>query len=198
MNNVINLVYTKTNSISYELCNDIINLFEQEDKLYDGVTLSGVDKTYKDTTDFMIPPEEERWEKIAKLMSKELQANVVEYVKKYNNKINETYKIFSVDNLTVDAFQIQKYTKNVGKFEYHHDGACKFHEGKQRVLTFLWYLNNVEDGGETEFWCSYNIKPEAGKLVLFPANWTFPHCGKTPISNDKYIITGWLWVNSNY
>tara|TARA_B110000967_G_C18882031_1_gene561631 strand:+ start:418 stop:1014 length:597 start_codon:yes stop_codon:yes gene_type:complete len=198
MNNIINLVYTKTNSISCELCNDIINLFEQEDKRYEGMTLNGVDKNFKDTTDFIIPHGEERWDKITKLMNKELVANVVGYVKKYNNKINETYNLFNVDKLTVDSFQIQKYNKNVGKFEYHHDGACNYHKEKKRVLTFMWYLNDVEDGGETEFWSSYNIKPEAGKLVLFPASWTFPHCGKTPISNDKYIITGWLWVNRSY
>ena len=62
-----------------------------------------------------------------------------------------------------------------------------------RKLTFLWYINDVEEGGETEFFGNHKIKPEAGKLILFPASWTFPHCGKMPISDDKYIITGWLW-----
>ena len=66
---------------------------------------------------------------------------------------------------------------------------------KYRVITFIWYLNNVEEGGETEFWKDYNIKPTTGKLVLFPASWTFPHRGKMPISDDKYIITGWIYLN---
>ena len=43
-----------------------------------------------------------------------------------------------------------------------------------------------------KFWKRKTIKPEAGKLLLFPASWTFPHCGQMPISHDKYIITGWL------
>ena len=66
-----------------------------------------------------------------------------------------------------------------------------------RHLTFLWYLNDVEEGGETEFWGQYGIKPEAGKLILFPASWTFPHKANVPISSDKYIITGWLWQHYN-
>ena len=65
------------------------------------------------------------------------------------------------------------------------------------MFTYLWYLNTVIEGGETVFWDSYKIKPEAGKIVLFPACWTFPHTGKMPISNDKYIITGWIYVNEN-
>lgn len=51
----------------------------------------------------------------------------------------------------------------------------------------------MTEGGETEFWSKYRIKPEAGKLVLFPASWAFPHRAIVPLSSDKYIITGWLW-----
>jgi hypothetical protein len=58
----------------------------------------------------------------------------------------------------------------------------------------LWYLNTVNDGGETEILGDIIVKPEAGKLLLFPASWTFPHRGKMPISEDKYIVTGWFHV----
>jgi predicted 2-oxoglutarate/Fe(II)-dependent dioxygenase YbiX len=96
---------------------------------------------------------------------------------------------------------IQKYTQNIGKYIYHNDGFVYENDGKNfknekyRVLTFLWYLNDVSEGGETEFFGDMKIMPEAGKLILFPANWTFPHCAKTPISSDKYIITGWLFAD---
>jgi hypothetical protein len=65
---------------------------------------------------------------------------------------------------------------------------------KSRLLTFIWYLNTVENGGETEFFNGrIKIKPEKGKLLLFPSTWTYNHKGNIPISSDKYIVTGWVW-----
>ena len=58
----------------------------------------------------------------------------------------------------------------------------------------MWYLNDVEIGGETDF-INFKIKPTTGKLVIFPSTWTYPHCANIPISNDKYIITGWFVNN---
>jgi hypothetical protein len=40
-----------------------------------------------------------------------------------------------------------------------------------------------------------SIKPKSGKLLIFPACWTYPHRGTMPISDDKYIITGWIMTN---
>ena len=57
----------------------------------------------------------------------------------------------------------------------------------------MFYLNDVKEGGETEFYHQkIKIKPKAGTLVLFPAGFTHTHKGNMPISNDKYIITTWL------
>ena len=88
---------------------------------------------------------------------------------------------------------IQKYKKFQGKYTYHHDFYNDYESKRHRTVTYLWYLNDVEEGGETEFWGSYNIKPKKGKLIFFPATWCFPHRGKMPISSDKYIITGWFY-----
>jgi Rps23 Pro-64 3,4-dihydroxylase Tpa1-like proline 4-hydroxylase len=191
--NIIDLVYTNKNSISHELCNDMINLFEREENRYAGHTASGLNKNIKDTTDFVITNGGTRWDKINKVLSKELNNNVIEYVKKYNNMVDPNYQIFGTNYLSTASMQLQKYEKNIGKYVYHEDSRCEFNDRKIRKLTFLWYLNDVHEGGETEFWSKHRIKPEAGKLVLFPACWTFPHRGNVPISNDKYIITGWLW-----
>jgi hypothetical protein len=89
------------------------------------------------------------------------------------------------------TFQMQKYEKNKGKFVYHHDSSYDLKLKEARVLVYMWYLNDVAVGGETEI-TDYIIKPSAGKLVMFPSLWTYPHCGNMPISDDKYIITGWI------
>ena len=190
-------IYSNNNSISKELCADIIDLFEKEDDKYQGITMSGLDKKVKDTTDFIIPKVSEKWNKISTFLSDELTRNITIYLKQLNNNINTDLSIFKDTELNIQHFQIQRYTKNVGKYIYHDDSFIDVKENKYRIITFLWYLNTVNEGGETEFNGDFLVKPEVGKLILFPATWTFPHCGKMPISNDKYILTGWIYANIN-
>jgi hypothetical protein len=199
MENSNQFLYIKKNSISRELCNDMINLFEQEDDRYEGVCGMDcvVNKNVKDTTDFVISNGGERWDKINKTLCKELANNVNEYLRNCNNTMRDTKYQYLSGGLAHHSMQMQKYYKNVGKFSYHEDSKVDLINKSDRKITFMWYLNNVTEGGETEFWSSYNIKPEVGKLVLFPADWTFPHTGKVPISNNKYIVTGWLCKEYN-
>ena len=43
-----------------------------------------------------------------------------------------------------------------------------------RILAYTVYLNGVEEGGETEFlYQGVKIKPEPGKLSIFPHLYTF-------------------------
>jgi hypothetical protein len=194
-----NLIYTYNHAISPVLCKTIIEMYEKEEDRYNGVTAGGYIPSKKDTIDFVIPNEVSRWERIYSLLNKELAINI----KKYLNHLNVIHNFDILSShymgafLQYDSFMIQKYIKNKGKFEYHHDFICEYEKSRHRVITFIFYLNDVIDGGETEIWGHTHIKPTAGKLLLFPASWTFPHCGKMPISSDKYIITGWLYVNKN-
>lgn len=194
-------IYLNQNSIPDELCDTIIQLYESDTTYkYKGVTFSGVNTNVKDTTDLVIPKNNDTWRKIENFLYEELFRNVEKYKKKINNEnlYNKTnnYNIeprILHQELFTETFQIQKYKKNEGKYVYHHDFSIK--QNSYRVITFLWYLNTVEEGGETELWGDFKIKPEKGKLFLFPASWTYPHTGKMPISHDKYIITGWLYIS---
>jgi hypothetical protein len=203
-----NYFYINKNSISKELCKKIIEMFDYDKNKYEGVTFGGLNKNIKDTQDLVIPntPNKsgfDKWSKIQKFLEKELAKNTKEYVKILDNLVNKNhqkenttseYKTFG-NVLSNENFMVQKYTKQKGRYVYHDDFRSDYENKKYRVITFLWYLNTVEEGGETEFWGTHTIKPEVGKLLLFPASWTFPHRGKMPISDDKYIITGWLYVN---
>ena len=77
-------------------------------------------------------------------------------------------------------------------YHWHIDGGS--HEFSQRQLVAVWYLNDVPGpGGETEFlFQNVKIKPEAGKLVLFPPFWTHEHRGVTLEQGVKYIATTWV------
>jgi hypothetical protein len=78
----------------------------------------------------------------------------------------------------------------------YHIWHCE-HNGNsgaaKRILNFIVYLNDVDEGGETEFLYQHlRVKPEKGTAVVFPAMYTHAHRGNTPLSNSKYIMTSWV------
>jgi hypothetical protein len=55
------------------------------------------------------------------------------------------------------------------------------------------YLNDLTDGGETEFhYQQVKVKPEKGLTLIWPADWTHTHRGIPSETQEKYIVTGWL------
>ena len=194
-----NYFHINNSSLSREICQDIIKTFESEQGKEPGSTFGGVNVNIKDTVDFNIPLNN-KWSRIRKFLGKELDINIKKYVSNINNTIRNSsvensdheYSVFT-KFVSHETLMVQRYTKNKGRYIYHDDFHNDFDNKKYRVITYLWYLNDVEEGGETEFWGEYKIKPEAGKLILFPASWTFPHRGQMPVSSDKYIITGWVY-----
>lgn len=101
----------------------------------------------------------------------------------------------------LDDFNMQRYTK--GKGGYHHWHSEHYphpndatQKSLHRVLLWLVYLNDVEEGGETEFFYQKaKIKPTKGSLVLAPVNFSYTHRGCIPISNDKYVLASWFLYN---
>ena len=188
----MDFIYINENSIPSDLCKEIISTFENEPNKYKGVTRSGQNDKIKKTLDYSINiniNEDSAWFNINKFLYEELLKNL----KNFNTNLCEKYgKTFFNKNFCDTCFLMQKYDKNEGKFVYHDDFSMVNDMKMHRVLTYLWYLNDVDEGGETEFCGDFKIKPTEGKLILFPASWCYPHKGIMPLSNDKYIITGWL------
>ena len=61
-----------------------------------------------------------------------------------------------------------------------------------RAIAWMIYLNDVEEGGETEFlYQQKRFKPTGNTALLWPGSWTHIHRGNPPLSGDKYILTGW-------
>ena len=87
-------------------------------------------------------------------------------------------------------FKLQKTCPGEGYHVWHTEHESKV--TRDRLLVFTVYLNDIEEGGETEFLYQHTrIKPEKGLFTIFPANWTHAHRGNPPLSNEKYIGTGW-------
>jgi predicted 2-oxoglutarate/Fe(II)-dependent dioxygenase YbiX len=66
--------------------------------------------------------------------------------------------------------------------------------GWKRQLSSITYLNDDYEGGETEFECGVIIKPTAGKTVIFPSSWLFPHQGNPVNNGTKYIYVNHIWT----
>ena len=77
-------------------------------------------------------------------------------------------------------------------YHWHVDGGPG--EFSARQLVAIWYLNDVPGpGGETEFPLQgVQVRPEEGKLLLFPPFWTHVHRGVTLQEGVKYIATTWI------
>jgi prolyl 4-hydroxylase len=85
-------------------------------------------------------------------------------------------------------FIIKRYRPNTNEnFQPHFDSIGNV---SNRYLVFLWYLNDVAEGGETRFVdLDVNVAPQAGRLLMFPPYWMYQHEGRPPLSGDKYILS---------
>jgi hypothetical protein len=106
------------------------------------------------------------------------------YVSKYSYlKKLATHNILEV--------KIQKTKVGEGYHFWHCENAEM--KARNRILAFMVYLNDVTEGGETEFlYQKCRFKPERNTMLVWPSQFTHVHRGNPPLSNDKYIITGWV------
>jgi hypothetical protein len=89
------------------------------------------------------------------------------------------------------GIKLQKTKIGEGYHRWHHETASKLEAN--RILTFIAYLNDVEEGGETEFlYYPKRVKSKQGRIILFPGSFSHTHRGNSNISNEKYILTGWV------
>jgi prolyl 4-hydroxylase len=76
------------------------------------------------------------------------------------------------------------------RFQLHFDAI---NHVANRYLVFLWYLNDVAQGGETRFpQLDHSIESRAGRLLMFPPYWMYQHEGLPPQLGDKYILSTYL------
>ena len=89
------------------------------------------------------------------------------------------------------GYKIQKTLPSEGYHIWHCEQSSV--DNCRRLGVYLLYLNDVDEGGETEFlYLSQRIKPQTGRLVIFPAGYVHAHRGNPPLVGEKYILTGWL------
>ncbi len=87
---------------------------------------------------------------------------------------------------------LQKYLPK----KYYSGEHCEHSNTKtysNRILAWMFYLNNIKYGGGGTYFPQQDLTIEAkrGDLYVWPAGWTHSHRGVPARSEEKFIITGW-------
>ena len=211
------------NALPSDICDYLISLFERESKMgiMSGVTESQnnpwrvkevrtmIDPTEGDTNyvsalDMTLYSQNYMYDSVIGDLDYILFEKMFEYNEKYHvlsSKLNADLvpdDEKKEDNSFNDIYRHGDYV--VKKYRYPDDGYYAWHtdwgampEFIGRVLAAQFYLNDVEKGGETEFYHQkLKIKPKKGSLVIWPVGFTHTHRGNNPKSGDKYVVSSWL------
>ena len=210
MLNLCDLIVEIDGALDTDFCESVINRFEEDPRIKAGVSGSGLDETIKKSTDLHLSTVD-GWKDIDTAFYDAL----FPHSREYYSFLKKELGMVSVygDSLCDSGYQIQK-TSPEGFYAWHTDDAYFFVRDtdtvptssnriyqssvgyERRIYTYIFYLNDVTDGGRTQFRLGgdeyYSVTPKAGKLILFPANSFYNHRGEVLNSGVKYLSTGWV------
>jgi hypothetical protein len=186
-----NFIGVYDNYISDEECDKAIKLYESENKFNNTINrissenesiLRKQDKQYFANGNNI----NVWWE--------ELKTMIFNYDLAWNNylKITGAGESYGIDKFFYTSLKIQKTLPTEGYHVWHIEHGQGY-ENEPRAFVFSIYLNDVKDGGETEFLhFSKRIKPKKGRIVIWPSAFPYVHRGNPPLNGKKYILTSWL------
>jgi len=177
-------VYVANSVLSAEFCLDVISRFESAtDEQYPGrVGQTEVENAdIKRSTDLVISGKK-HWADVDSTLFSSL-ADALSVIRSKHTFFHGRFKDY--------GYAIQR-TLPGEFFHWHVDSGS--HAFADRQLVAIWYLNDVTGpGGDTQFkHQELSIKPEMGKLLVFPPFWTHEHRGVTLEHGVKYIATTWI------
>jgi len=184
-------IHTKKNALSPELCNSLIKQYDNSPSLINPAVFNEGkthNKAYCDSMDISIRPElleDREWSPILTQLYIILEQEKENYKSKYLG-------LSSVATLSrVPECVLIKYEPKGGHHVWHCERGSP--HNRNRVLTWMCYLNDVTDRGGTAFYHQKEyINAEQGKLVMWSSEWMHLHKGLASPTQQKYIITGWF------
>jgi hypothetical protein len=187
-----NFIRSYKNIFDSEFCDYVVDLFEKS-------VLAGLTATRQQSENEFKLRKDDTSLNIYDCLSVDLKYSsfAMQFIEAAKNICKNYQKEFGVlengDNLNIIGLRVQKTEIGGGYHIWHCENNIK--SVSNRILVYTLYLNDVTDGGETEFlYQSVRVKPEKGNFVIFPAGFTHTHRGNPPLSNNKYIVTGWFEI----
>lgn len=176
------LICIHDDSLEPNICDFLISLFEQTPDKHERYDNDGK----PNFTQFNLT-ENRNLNQDVNQVHNHIIKKIFEYRDKYYEFIDK--RVFPEEH-AFEQIRIKRYNPGGNDwFDTHVDVTN--HESARRFLSFMWYLNDVESGGNTVF-DGVTITPKKGTLVIFPPLWMYPHRGEPPLSGSKYILSGYL------
>ena len=125
---------------------------------------------------------------------KDYKKHLYESLNKYVDHFTQLKEMNNFD--IIEPINIQHYPIGGGYKMEHCERGGGFDLTIKRVLVFMTYLNDVEDGGTHFKYFNHTEKATRGKTIIWPSDWTHTHCGQISNTKPKIISTGWfshLW-----
>ena len=174
--------------IDKNLCNELINFFEKSPDKDKTPGRLGADlrvvKEQKDSLDLYLDSSDTQYPLNEYLSS---LSNVIDHYKKQYSYCDRDMEVWGL----TASYNLQRYLPSQG-YRMWHCEKSGHKESLHRHLVFMTYLNDLTDGGETEwYYQKEKIKPEKGLTIIWPAEWMFTHRGIVSETQTKYIVTGW-------
>lgn len=178
-------IYERPNTLPADWCDEIVARFEAKPEQQNPGRIGqtqGLDSGIKRTMDLVVSNRDD-WKDVDNLFFRAMGAAL--------NEMKQAFPFFNGPFKDM-GYQVQRYRP--GEFyHWHVDGGS--HQFADRQLVAIWYLNDVPEGagGETQFlYQDVSIRPERGKMLLFPPFWTHEHRAAELKSGVKYMATTWV------
>ena len=165
------------NALTSKDCKNVIKDFESNPDRHDtrvhvkGRECTTVFRAFNNTQD----------QKTNEIVLGGLKKPIDDYVRTHSRLINDVAPM-----MPFFGYNVQKYTPG----EAYHKSHCE-NDGVafQRVLAWMFYLNNAKSG--TDFLYYPTVKAKKGRCIIWPASWSHIH-KSSPNKGIKYIISGWI------
>jgi len=191
-----NFIGVYDNYITKDECNKAIELFENATKFNNTVNRLDFEQSHihqkQDQQYFANYNNINTW-------WKELKVMIMNYELAWNHYAKNTGALDAYDGgpFFYTTLKIQKTLPTEGYHAWHIEHG-KLSDTSKRAFVFSIYLNDVEDGGETEFLnFSKRVQPKTGRIVIWPAAFPYVHRGNPPLKKEKYILTSWMMLSQD-
>ena len=193
--NINNFIGVYDNYITKEECKKAIKLYEDQNKFNKTVNrIVGEQASILQKQDqqfFANGVNIDVWWQSLKSMIMNFDLAWNHYIK--NTGADEAYGV----PFHYTCLKIQKTLPTEGYRIWHVEHGKGF-GNESRAFVFTIYLNDIEEGGETEFLhFSKRVKPKTGRIVIWPAGFPYIHRGNPPLAGEKYILTSWMMLDGN-